>query len=422
MDRSGDRVARSASASPEGRGRRSVVTRTAARWRELSGPQRYRLYTRCTLQAVIVAISIVLSVSAGTGWSIAGILLGGAAAVVALEAQPDFAVGPTARWRRGLLIGAVLVMAAVWVAAVIASHTAAEDSGVAGSDIDAARTLGMYVAFLVALSVLPFLRHRWWLLAALSLGSGALLSGSVPGAVRLTVYVFVIGLVMVATTLATQWGLHVIDDLERAKAVEARLRVAEERLRFSRDLHDVVGRGFSAIAVKSELAGSLLRAAESPTADRETVTARAATEIDEIKSLAVRSMEQMRSLVRGYRDVDLTGEVAGARSLLSAAGCLLVVDGEPAEVPDRYREVAAWVVREGTTNIVKHSAASSARLTLQPDGMSLRNNGVGVGDMHTPSPRSGLRGLAERLEPVGATLDTSVRDDEFLLQIGWAKP
>ncbi len=400
-----------------------MVTRTAARWRELSGPQRYRLYTRCTLQAVIVAISIVLSVSAGTGWSIAGILLGGAAAVVALEAQPDFAVGPTARWRRGLLIGAVLVMAAVWVAAVIASHTAAEDSGVAGSDIDAARTLGMYVAFLVALSVLPFLRHRWWVLAALSLGSGALLAGSLPGAVRLTLYLFVIGVVMVATTLATQWGLHVIDDLERAKAVEARLRVAEERLRFSRDLHDVVGRGFSAIAVKSELAGSLLRAAANPdTANRETVTDRAATEIDEIKSLAVESMEQMRALVRGYRDIDLTAEVNGARSLLSAAGCRLVVDGDAADVPDRYREVAAWVVREGTTNIVKHSAASSARLTLHPTGMSLRNDGVAVDDSRSPAPWSGLRGLAERLETVGAHLETDTQDDEFTMQIRWEKP
>lgn len=416
MDRSGDRVGRTASASPEQRVRRSVVARTAASWRELSGPQRYRLYTRCTLQAVVVAISVVLSVSARAEWSAAGLLLAGAAAVVALEAQPDFAVGPTARWRRGLLVGAALTMAAVWTTAVVISHTAA-----ARFDVEAAGTLGMYVAFLVALSVLPFLRHRWWSLAALSLGSGALLSGSAPGAVRLALYVFVIGVVMVGTTLATQWGLHVIDDLERAKAVEARLRVAEERLRFSRDLHDVVGRGFSAIAVKSELAGSLLRAAANPHSDRETVTYRAATEIDEIKALAVQSMEQMRALVRGYRDIDLAGEVAGARSLLSAAGCGLVVDGDPADVPDRCRDVAAWVVREGTTNIVKHSSASSAWLTLHPTGMSLRNDGVPVGASRAPSPHSGLRGLAERLEPVGATLDTSTHDDEFILQVRWER-
>ncbi|MFE0749340.1 histidine kinase [Gordonia sp. NPDC058843] len=409
MARPGDRVDRTAPRA------RSDMVRAASRWRELSGPQRYRLYTRCTLQAVVVAISVALSVSARTEWAVAGVLLAGAAAVVALEAQPDFAVGPTARWRRSLLVGAVLTLTAVWATAVVISHVAAERI-----DVEAARTLGMYVAFLVALSVLPFRRQRWWLLAALSVGSGALLSGSASGAVRLALYVFVIGVVMVGTTLATQWGLHVIDDLERAKAVEARLRVAEERLRFSRDLHDVVGRGFSAIAVKSELAGSLLRAAaESPTADRETVTARAATEIDEIRSLAVQSMEQMRALVRGYRDIDLAGEVAGARSLLSAAGCRLVVEGDPAEIPDRYREVAAWVVREGTTNIVKHSAASSARLTLHPTGMSLRNDGVEVDDSRTPSPQSGLRGLAERLEPVGATLDTSAHDDEFILMIRW---
>ena len=125
----------------------------------------------------------------------------------------------------------------------------------------------------------------------------------------------------------------------------------------------------------------------------------------------------MRALVRGYRDIDLREEVAGARSLLSAVECVLVVEGDPAAVPARYHDVAAWVVREGTTNIVEHSAATSATLILGTAGMSLRNNRPHT----TLGERSGLRGLAERLEPVGATLEAGLDSGEFVLEIHWEK-
>jgi len=204
-------------------------------------------------------------------------------------------------------------------------------------------------------------------------------------------------------------GLRIVDDLEAAKDVGAELRLAEERLRFARDLHDVVGRGFSAIAVKSELAATLLR---SGAADR------AGTEITEVKALAVESMKEMRQLVRGYRDIDLAGEVAGARSLLSATGCTLLVEGDLDKVPARLHEVAAWVVREGTTNVVKHSSATSATLAFGAVGMSLRNDGV----TGATKERSGLRGLAERLAAYGAGLETATSDGQFVLDVRWEAP
>ncbi|WP_415847290.1 sensor histidine kinase, partial [Tsukamurella strandjordii] len=143
---------------------------------------------------------------------------------------------------------------------------------------------------------------------------------------------------------------------------------------------------------------------------------RAATEMDEVKSLAVTSMEEMRSLVRGYRDVDLAGEVAGARSLLAAAGCRLTVTGSPDDVPTRFHETAAWVVREGTTNIVKHSTASAAELTLRADGLELRNDGAPDAPSGAPS---GLAGLAERVHTVGAQLRTTGEAGDFVLAVTW---
>ncbi|SCC52907.1 MULTISPECIES: sensor histidine kinase [Gordonia] len=384
---------------------RSRLSRTTDWWRAQSDTQRYRLYTQVTLQLVVVGVAVAVSVPAPAVWGMIGTWVAGFAAVLALESQADFAIWSPMRARRRLFGVAVGLMVGVWIvyavlARVLTGH----------SDLETARPVGVYTALLAGMAVLPFLRHRWWLLVAIAIATGIAYAGSPRGVLGITAVVAATGTLLMVTTLLTRWGLQVIDDLERAKAVEARLRVAEERLRFSRDLHDVVGRGFSAIAVKSELAGTLLRARS---------TDKAEVEIDEIKVLAVQSMEQMRALVRGYRDIDLVGEVAGTRSLLSAAGCDLVVEGDPAQVPDRFHEVAAWVVREGTTNIVKHSSASSAWLTLGPAGMSLRNDGVAVHDSSTDGPRSGLLGLAERLEMVGASLHTSRADGVFTLQIRW---
>ncbi|GAC68443.1 sensor histidine kinase [Gordonia soli] len=384
------------------------MTTAVAWWRGLSGPQRYRFYSRVTLQVVVAVVTVVLATAAPKPFAMVGLILGGIAAVLALEAQPEIASLTDARIRRWALPTAVAMLATIWVAAAVLSRVSSIES-----DVAAARQTGVYIVFLAGISVVPFLRHRWWVLLAVGLVTGAAFGASPRGVLQLVGYTLGIGIVMVATTLLTLWGLRMIDELERAKTVEARLRVAEERLRFSRDLHDVVGRGFSAIAVKSELAGTLLRAG---------ATDRAVDEIDEIKTLAVESMDQMRALVRGYRDIDLTGEVAGARSLLSAAGCRLDVEGDPQQVPARFHEVAAWVVREGTTNIVKHSSASYARLTLGTAAMTLTNDGAA--DASIPSSgelSSGLRGLDERLGAVGAELDIATAGDTFTLQIRWEK-
>jgi two-component system sensor histidine kinase DesK len=307
------------------------------------------------------------------------------------------------------LPAAAATIISVWLGAAVVGNLADAES-----TVDAMRTTGIFAVLLGALSIVPFLPRVWWIVLGISVLNGAAFGSSPIAGTQLALVTGVVAAFLVATTLVTLWGLEVVDELDRAKTVEARLQVAEERLRFSRDLHDVVGRGFSAIAVKSELAATLSRAG---------ATDRAATEMDEVKTLAVESMNQMRELVRGYRDINLDGEVAGARSLLAAAGCLLTVEGDPARVPGQFHEVAAWAVREGTTNIVKHSAATMATISLGEAGMSLRNNGIpeAYEDARDPAQQTGLRGLAERLDHVGATLDTTTSGADFVLEIQWEK-
>ena len=383
------------------------MMRVASWWRELSGPVKFRLYTLLTLEGAIAAVVVVSAATAEVPWSAAGIVVCGAAAVVAVQAQPALSGSPAVGFRRWALSAGAAILLSIWgICAIIANVASAE------SVVEAARVTGIFAALLATLSIVSFLRRRWWIVVGISIVSGAALGASPAAGLRLAAVMFLIGGFLVATTLLTLWGLEVVDDLERAKGVEARLRVAEERLRFSRDLHDVVGRGFSAIAVKSELAATLSRGGAGD---------RAAAEMDDVKALAVESMDQMRELVRGYRDINLDGEVAGARSLLAAAGCVLVIEGDPAAVPAQFHEVAAWVVREGATNIVRHSSATSATLTIGAAGMSLRNNGTPIGHVGDPDDHSGLSGLAERLAYVGAGLDTTRNGETFVLEIQWEK-
>lgn len=192
------------------------------------------------------------------------------------------------------------------------------------------------------------------------------------------------------------WTLSVLWEAERAREVEARLAVAEERLRFGRDLHDVMGRNLAVIALKSELAVQLARRGR----------AEAVEQMIEVQRIAQESQREVRDVVRGYREADLGVELAGAQGVLSAAGIHCEVSGEPGGLELGVQSVLGWVVREATTNVLRHGDAvrcdialkaveGRVVLTVENDGASDPAGGGG----------SGLAGLRERLSAVGGTLN-----------------
>ncbi|NMD55288.1 histidine kinase [Tsukamurella conjunctivitidis] len=367
----------------------------------MPGVEKYRLYTRLVLQSVMVGVVAMLLVSGTRTWPTIGIIIAGLASIAGIEAQPDLAIRATARQRRLAWRFAVAGVTGVWLVTVVVTLL----SG-AVDDREAAVTASMTL-LMASAGVIPFLRHRWLVLVAGAILTPLLTRGL--DAWQITLLLLLVGTALMWTSRSTVWGMQVLNELENGKRLAAELEVAEERLRFSRDLHDVVGRAFSAISVKSELAATLARAG---------AVDRAAGEMDEVKALAVSSMEDARTLVRGYRAIDLATEVAGAGSLLSAAGCELRLIGGPDAVPPGLHEAAAWVVREGTTNIVKHSTATQAVLTLRPSGLVLRNDGAGLPAGNDGAP-SGIDGLRGRLRAVGADLDAAHVGDEFTLTATW---
>jgi two-component system sensor histidine kinase DesK len=203
-----------------------------------------------------------------------------------------------------------------------------------------------------------------------------------------------------ATVLATGALWLLIGGLVRANAAlrEARadlaeLAVAEERLRFARDMHDLLGHSLSLIALKAELAGKLLRR----DADR------TETEIEEIRTLARAALAQVREAVDGYRRPTLPGELAGARAALEAAGIELRVDGQPGELDPDVESVLAWAVREGSVNVIRHSGARHATITVRPTGVEIADDGRGRPESNGSG--HGLTGLRERAAAVGGTVE-----------------
>lgn len=192
------------------------------------------------------------------------------------------------------------------------------------------------------------------------------------------------------------------EQLGRARAELARMAVAEERERFARDLHDLLGHSLSVIALKAELAGRLLpeRAAE------------AADEIAELETVARGALSEVREAVSGYRQPTLDGELAGARVALSAAGIETEVVRQPTALDPGVEGVLAWAVREGATNVIRHSRASRCTLTISSNlvdaGVEVVDDGVGAQSVNGNSGH-GLEGLTERARRLSGQVEAGGR-------------
>jgi two-component system sensor histidine kinase DesK len=186
----------------------------------------------------------------------------------------------------------------------------------------------------------------------------------------------------------------------------ARLALSDERNRFARDLHDILGHSLTVITVKAELANRLF----------DVDTDRARAELRDLERLSRDALADVRRAVEGYRELTLPGELARARAALSAAEIDAVLPNSTDEVPSDRRELFAWTVREGITNVIRHSAARRCQVSLSADAVEIRDDGRGPVD---GAPGHGLVGLRERAAAMGATVVTEALDPGFSLKVIW---
>ncbi|WP_299529334.1 sensor histidine kinase [uncultured Streptomyces sp.] len=385
-------------------------------WHERSKLARIDLYTRVTFYSVIWCFAAswgLLPLIGALRQGSAATVLGAAFLVVnvaqcvlgcrnlapAIDHYRGTAPFPPRRLRAPAALQAVSTGLLVAVAAV---------DGVAGRDL-VLLVLDLPMAF--ALPYAMLVPVRTYLLRAAAYGAAvvALLAAvGVPAGLLFgaVVALVVTTLLVLVSTRPSVWSLSVMWQAEEARDMQARLAVAEERLRFGRDMHDVLGRNLSVIALKSELAAELARRGSPDAVDQ----------MVEVQRIARTSQQEVREVVRGYREADLAAEFAGARGVLEAAGiaCTVVGDGaESARLPAPAQSALGWVVREAATNVLRHGdpRRCTIRLAVREDRATLvvENDGAdsrtapGAGDT-AAGTGSGLAGLRERL----AVLDGSL--------------
>ncbi|RPF33086.1 sensor histidine kinase [Streptomyces sp. TLI_185] len=194
-----------------------------------------------------------------------------------------------------------------------------------------------------------------------------------------------------------------VRELRAAREQLAHQAVEKERLRFSRDLHDLLGHTLSVIVVKSEAARRL--------APRNLDAA--LTQIGDIESVGRQALTEIREAVTGYREGSLATELDRARSALSAAAVEPVVLRSGAPLAPQTEALLGWVVREAVTNVLRHAGATRCEITVHsgPERVSLTVADNGEGAPSTaPSPSlpgiggTGLKGLTERLAAAGGSL------------------
>ena len=195
---------------------------------------------------------------------------------------------------------------------------------------------------------------------------------------------------------ACVFGRYIMEQRRVAHVLEQRtheLEINEERNRMARDMHDILGHSLTVIALKTELASRLV----------DTAPDQVKAELTEVQSLARSALADVRATVNSYRELSLAGELARATNVLTSAGVRADLPLTVEVVDPELRELFAWVVREGVTNVVRHAHASRCKVELTTDSIEVVDDGIGLNSAGT-SDGHGLEGLRQRCQDNGADL------------------
>jgi two-component system sensor histidine kinase DesK len=194
--------------------------------------------------------------------------------------------------------------------------------------------------------------------------------------------------------------------LRKANEEVEHLAKVAERERIARDLHDVLGHTLSVITLKSELAGKLI--------DRD--PQRAGREIREVEEISRQALSEVRDAIRGYRAKGLAAEIANAKATLETAGVSVQCDASTSlQLPAMQESVLSLAVREGVTNVVRHAQATNCRLRLEQNNGNCRLEIADDGQGFVTIEGNGLRGMRERVEMLGGTLERNNKSGTTLV-------
>jgi two-component system sensor histidine kinase DesK len=267
---------------------------------------------------------------------------------------------------------------------------------------DWASTQCMFIA-----SVAMLLRGRVMKVLIIGPLLGTLLACVISGwaegaAISLYFYVLVYWAVILVAGAACLYGttqlVRAVDGLFATRAEMAETTVGRERLRLSRDLHDLLGQSLSAVSLKGDLAIALLDS--DPSA--------AEAEIHGLTQVAREALRDIRHVVHDEHPVTLRGESQGAAVLLAAASINAHIDVQLPNLAPQVDELFGWATREGVTNMVRHSQAGTCTITAtrreRAALLEIVNDGAGP----TNGSGTGIDGLTERAQAISGHVDAGL--------------
>lgn len=253
-----------------------------------------------------------------------------------------------------------------------------------------------------ALSFLPFLMsyasyglgRRWhWIVNILSIVAATatlLVTGRIGGHLQILAIIVLLAIVNTINT----W---LIDRSTKADQLKLALAASDERATVARDVHDLLGHSLTVVKLKAELASRLI----------ETDPNRARAEIDDIVRISTEAISGIRTTVTGLRATDLTDQLTQCAAALQTAGVRVDLVGSTDALSPAQTLPAGWILREATTNILRHARATGVRITVAPGTLLVEDDGEGV----TGQPGNGFKGMSERATAAGADLQIAPRPD-----------
>ncbi|MFF1919077.1 sensor histidine kinase [Streptomyces sp. NPDC058221] len=406
-------------------------------WQERSKLERIDLYTRATLSVIPWIFTLCWQLAPFAGdirHAPLPLALGSALLLVSLaqcllsnrNVRPsyDHYLRTNAFPRRRMVAPVALLLLGLALLATLAGIDGVGGSGLLLMALNAPMAFVMTQVLLVPVRTFLAQSLALALLTTGFLAAAGVRGGILVGVVPATLFGCVLALICVRPSA---WSMAVMWQAEEARDMQARLAVAEERLRFGRDMHDVLGRNLAVIALKSELAVELAQRGRPQAVDQ----------MVEVQRIARASQQEVRDVVRGYREADLSTELAGAKGVLRAAGIECAVAGDSgAELAAPVQAALGWVVREAATNVLRHgdprrctirltASVDEVVLDVENDGASTtaampgeHSSGKNGSEESESGPEaacsggsgSGLAGLRERLGALDGSLDAGAAE------------
>jgi two-component system sensor histidine kinase DesK len=362
----------------------SIARRTS--WTGGAVQDRLRRLNLITTVPPLALVGVLLLVlTARTWWHVVIQVVG---LIAALATAERWTAGDFLRVARPSLV----VTAVVWLAGALTGNSSAFYG------------LSLVGSFLIP----PLPRHRIAAMAGLTVlvavlgATNVLVSDDRVGA-RLIQFVAVPAASFFLSTafmFGSQRLYDLVAELEQSREREAELAVTRERVRFAGDLHDIQGHTLHVVKLKVALAEKLL----------DSDPDRAREELGEVRNLVGDTIVQTKELAHAQRRLNLSAELENAKNLFEAAGIHVRVERE-SEVDARAGELLGQVLRETTTNILRHAQARQVRITLSRSGITILNDGAAE---EGPPELSGLAALRHRLVENGGELVVSRTDGRFL--------